>query len=244
MTGCMRSFDVIRRYFIVMGLLLLTAGCGGGGRNDTSGPKPTPLPSSAVPLSTQLRTLQDHDTWEYAFTYHNDNAGPNAFTANGIAVAQVGSVVRNGTSYPTLVYTIVTPSGTMSKSVLFQQDAGLGDIHQVGFEDVVFGVSLAFLPGPWYADLDFIATALDPQYQSRFRVVGSETVETQVGRFEAWRVEQTIMTSTLETRGTYWYAPQLGQPVRSQYTTAYRTGPYAGQQYTCTQSLRYTSVAY
>ena len=224
-------------------LVVLMTGCGGGDS--------TPV----ALLGTKTRVFQPGDRWVYRVTGQGVNQNAQPFTASGSITMSISRQPFNGTTalaWESLA-AITTSDGQNlnSDSINYvSQDATTGDILKLGDNNggLANAIRVATNPqkilfGSWANGLSLAPTLQydngETAAEGPLTVVGSETIDTPLGKFTAWKVTFGDNATTED------WAPQLGAPVKITLTLGFSgQGGGGGSGISGTALLESTTVAH
>jgi hypothetical protein len=201
-------------------------GCSGGGG----------AAGGAARLATQTRLLKPGDKWVYSVTGTSIGINP-PVTGTGTVTITISSQPFNGgvaLARETVDHFVTTDNNSIDfdTTTYFTQDAASRDIKEIGESSsdslpqaVVTPQTIEF--GSWTNNetlspsLDFGGGDVEPLASQT--VVGTETVQTPIGSFAAWKVTTPSPLPALPRPFVWDWAPQLGAPVRFETLYLYST---------------------
>lgn len=229
-----RSFPACPFVFLLAASMFVAAaaaGCGAGGS----------APKTRYALAATTRALQAGDTWNYAASFKEKGVG-GAFesryrvdvrvtsaTLSGESILAKATIERAHDGYPesrpAIDYIRQTNSGDIM--LLGRRDGLGGSLGPGGALEDRFFLPQRVLPGAWSegTNLDYRLNVVGRpegwptlEEAATVTVLGTEEVETPLGRFATWKVhvqyDVTALTKGGGVEATYWYAPQLGAFVK------------------------------
>jgi len=198
-------------------LLLLTAGCGGGAGNSTT--------TFTLPAS-RLRTPEVGQAWTYTVT--------GMLIGDGLKLPLVGELTRryDATSAPGATLTEVEEGEIMTAGQTFPDNLttliavdNAGNVNDLALQERddtgpdALATPIRALPGDFSFTTQFDqATQLTVRggpYSHAFKVNGMERLTVPAGTFLTWRVTETVINGTNLSQQTVWYAPEIGNIVKS-----------------------------
>ena len=237
---------------LVVPLLLVVIGLSLDAYNTFGGSHGAPRP-----LATSLRSFQQGDAWDYRVsgTASLPSGKTGTITNGTLKVAITGLEVadfHNLTETNDIDMTLSMDGKTLpfshSQQEAFSQNP-LGNTYLMsdnsGPQDSIRHVRQPQVetPGVWSAALNQ-SSHLDfdngESHDETTTVVGTEVVDTVLGRLTVWRCTQNETDSDgSHSKTTLWFTPQLGMPVRISGTTTMADGTVL----TLTTELTKTSVS-
>lgn len=211
-------------------------GCGGGGGSSSS---TSGSDSGATEISTRLRTIQPGDAWIYNVIVSGDYSG----VAENTTVASNATIA--GRECLSLVTTTAVQGGQNSTtSRYYIQSPSTADLLLLDESEPANNEPVLTVPGTWALGISFDKTIPNNNGGNHvsFVITDQEQVSVPAGRFQAWKTVMTQSTSFYNTSGTYWYAPEVGQFVKAEFSTSFTQGEFAGQSYRYNAELKSTNV--
>lgn len=232
----------MRTFLAVIGIASL-AGCGGGGGG------------GAIALASRLRAVQVGDQWHYSVSGQQTAPGVAAIALNGTDTESIVQQTVNGQQVLALsqAFSLNASNGqtiTSNSLTYFTQDAGTGDAHIIATKSdngpvllVTDSPAPVVYPGAWSPSTAFAYTLHFNDASSStdtLSVSNSESVGVPLATFMAWKTTTSTSAASGNVNGTDWWAPQLGNIVKSQTTKTFTTG----ETLTLTEVLTSTNVAF